>query len=72
VTARNYHDCSECGGNLEAIFFCIHCAERFCCQECFRRHATNHVTAVDPPAWAALAMARLSPEWDPRSLHLGM
>jgi hypothetical protein len=33
---------------MDAIFFCIHCGERFCSQECFGRHAAKHARAFEP------------------------
>lgn len=42
---------------MDAIFFCIHCAERFCSQECFGRHAATHAGAYPSVVGAANLVA---------------
>ena len=37
--------CHHCGKTLEVIFFCLHCAETFCSQDCFEKHVQAHVLA---------------------------
>jgi hypothetical protein len=32
---------------MDAVFFCIHCAERFCSQECFRHHVADHASVSE-------------------------
>jgi len=47
-----YTGCRECGSHLNVVYLCIHCAQPFCSQDCFRNHVATHIfrPSARPPA----------------------